>query len=40
MEERSLEAKGNPAIRIAYYLITHNVYYVKSNATLDISIST
>lgn len=40
MKDRRRETKGNPATRIAHHNVTHNVYYVKSNAMLDISIST
>ncbi len=31
VQQRSLETGGNPAMRIAYHNVTHNVYYVKQS---------
>ncbi|KTC41389.1 hypothetical protein AO269_28470 [Pseudomonas putida] len=38
VQQRSLETGGNPAMRIAYHSVTHNVYYVKLCMMPDVLI--
>ena len=38
VQQRSLETGGNPAMRIAYHNVTHNVYYVKLCMMPDVLI--